>query len=707
MPGSGGLACYGVGNGTTWSVQANATVFAALATLATAPDLDESRNNREALRATALQLLGFILATHKSGPLATPCGRQWGHSWITVLSYTRMLHALPPLRPFLREADLLALERVLLSECDFLLTGYPVAACIEGASGRNKPESNLWNGAILYRAAALFPHAPNAALYRQRSTELLLNAISIPQDAASLATFRGKPLRDWHVGPNFTEEFGLNHHRYLNVGYMVICLSNIAMAYYACEDEGITPPPELFHHARELWQLVKSLTFADGRLWRIGGDNRVRYGYCQDYAIPVWLLAYDLWGDADAAQYLDGWLNQVETEQRGNADGGFLTARLAGLAQLSPLYYCRLEGDRAGTLSMAVRWTQRIVARALPTTPTPVLETWSDAFHGASMVRGKRLASWVWKGVEGPAGMVVPAHRSDLAEWEWNLAGRVVGAGCLTRAEPEAWASVAFPRGFLTHGSFHWIADLNPSEGSPPEQTARCQIVFAALPDDATVLVLQRATTTQPVYLNQVAGLGLRIPNDLFNGSKRRYRFLGAGHEIPGASTGALPTPGLLEAGDQIEVDGQLTITALYGGTLAILRPGHRQITLRNTHLQHSQQGGSLYCDEVIVPITSRQQFYPAGTRLYDIGANLCVGGAAQGIVRSSPHAEVRIIEGVDRAGWHYLLAVNFGPVGQVVALPAEAKAARTLCGPPPENSPSGETTLSLPPESSSLLQLG
>ena len=61
--------------------------------------------------------------------------------------------------------DRAALRRMFLSEADFLLTGYPVRA---GLVENNRPESNMWNGALLLRCALEYPDAPNAALYEEQ-----------------------------------------------------------------------------------------------------------------------------------------------------------------------------------------------------------------------------------------------------------------------------------------------------------------------------------------------------------------------------------------------------------------------------------------------------------------------------------------------------------------------------------------------------------
>ena len=210
-------------------------------------------------------------------------------------------------------------------------------------------------------------------------------------------------------------------------------------------------------------------------------DTRVRYCYCQDYAVPMWMMARDVWGDADAGLFLSGWIKLATVEQNSNSDGGFLSGRLAGLAVVSPLYYCRLEGDRAASLSMAACWSRRAPsAGEKKTAPFSAMTQWYDELHGAVMVRGKRMASWVWKAAQLSTGTIVPSDRSDLVEWQWNMAGRISGTGCTAHAEIGGWRIGRFAGGFVSSGSYHWEALNNPaSPGKAPGQSeGQCSPAF-------------------------------------------------------------------------------------------------------------------------------------------------------------------------------------------------------------------------------------
>ncbi|MBN2712176.1 MAG: hypothetical protein JXR97_07025, partial [Planctomycetes bacterium] len=355
LPGTG-LCCFGPGESGHWSLQTNGTAFTAFAIGA---KLAEKLENIPAgiradkLRDRALGMLRFAIKTHKSGTETCTDGERWGHFWISVLCLERMLAGIEALDEYLTDEDREDLRRVFMSESDWLLDEYTLVA---GPVDNNKPESNLWNGVMLMRTAMLYPDAPRAEEYRTRGRAFLLNSISLPADRDSQEIFGGKPLSEWHVGNNFFETLSLNHHGYLNVGYMVITLSNLAMFHFTCRLRGMEAPEELYLHAEELWDLVKLCTFPDGRMMRIGGDTRARYCYCQDYSLPVWFLAHDRFNDAGALGFEAPWLEQVKTDQDAGGDGTFLGARCAGMRKNSPNYFLRLEGDKAATLAMAAWW---------------------------------------------------------------------------------------------------------------------------------------------------------------------------------------------------------------------------------------------------------------------------------------------------------------------------------------------------------------
>lgn len=612
------IMCYGTGESHHWAVQTNMNAFAAFAVLATSPDLNEkviAMSQKELLGIT-LKMLRYTLRTHLSGESFCSNNKKWGHSWISVLALERMMHGFDAIGEFLSKEDKLAMRQILESESNNILDNYEIVAGIET---NNKPESNIWNGALLLRTASYYPDTPRKDEYLEKATTFFINGISIPSDKDLIEIFNGKTVQEMHIGPNFTKNFSLNHHGYMNVGYMVICMSNIAMLHFSLKERGGKVPDEVYFHAKELWDAIKQFTFSDGRLLRIGGDTRARYCYCQDYAVPMWLFAQDQYNDKDALQYESGWLQQVIKEMDFNADGSFLSSRLETIASHSTYYYTRLEGDRAVTMSYGAYWRRLFELQQKPTAVQELEIVWQDEFHGATMVRdANRIASWVWKSGQKPSGLCVPPNRSDMAEWQHNLSGELISSNT-SEATIISEGHGIFDGGFVNYGCAHWTEKEPFGEGETEDAFAQYGMVFAALPDKQTVICLQYAETTRRIYLKKTKGLGLKIPNDLFNDFKRKYVSAEDSLELKGCpeteETIKLKSPWL-------NIDDCLSVFTIYGDKhLTIYRPAKRQINIKKKPTLTS-----LYADEICSEFKANRNIEPSNKVVIDTGAVLMTG---------------------------------------------------------------------------------
>lgn len=633
-PGRADLVSYGPGVHGHWSLQTHTTAFTAFSELAANAQTDLSRTgmSRDELWTRAFQMLRFTLHGHKSGSGTCVDGQQWGHSWISNLCIERMMHGVENMEIYLTDEDQEGLYRVLTSECDWLLDHYSVTAGL--LAGQNKPESNMWNGSVLWRTALMYPDAPRAAEYMEKGMAFLLNATSYPQDAESLVEYAGKPLKDWHVGANFFESSACNHHGYMNVGYINITLSNLAMLHFSGRHWGWKLPDALYLHIKDVWPLTKTCVFPDGRLLRIGGDTRVRYCYCQDYAIAVWLLMRDYLGDTDTAFFEEGWLKQVAEEQATNADGSFMGTRLRRLEEASPLYYTRLEGDKAASLSMGACWHRRFhefVERPYSEEIVKPLQLWSDDYHGSMLSRSdKRIASWTWIAGERPMGLCLPTDGSDLAEWRFNLSGQVKSTGMVQEINVNPVVKRTFEGGFITSGHLDVVSKVPLAEGESEDVVARTHVACVALPDDGTMVVLQRSKAINRFYFRMLKGLFLNVPNDVFNGGFRKLSSAGGKDEMlrtrPGRGT-------VLNCGEWLSLDDRLSVVSLNGQPLMLNRPERPTVCIKQaTYQQHNEAlGGWLYAEEICQgacyegPATS----YDAGDVLFEAAAAIRVGSTA------------------------------------------------------------------------------
>ncbi|HEV7299717.1 MAG TPA: hypothetical protein VGN72_10160 [Tepidisphaeraceae bacterium] len=570
VPGNPALGCFGTGY-DWWGVQTNAKYVAAMAVLSTRAEL--SNADRDWARQRALAALRFCIASHMSGPLACTDGRQWGQTWISGLGIERMMHGVAAIDEHLTAADRAGLQRMLESECDWLLTDYRRGSNVGikidkwNDSGKNDPESNLWNGAILWRTAAMYPDHPHAARWREHGLAFLAAGVSIAADANDDTVYDGLPLKQRHVGAGFFDSYALDHHGYFNVGYMAICVSNAAILHFDLKRLNL-PAPQLLHlHQRDLWRTLRPLIFTDGRLVRMGGDTRVRYAYCQEYLVPSLLYAADHLGDAIAVELMDGYLSLCETEAAYNGDGSFYGRRLAALANHNPYYYVRLEGDRINALSMALAYAPLVrPKKKVEADPSPTV-LWSDREYGAAMHRSPtRLASFAWRAKGLTQGLCVPPDRSDLAEWEQNLAGEITfvhdphSGNKLRRLVRHDVREM--PGGFITSGTIVEGAQLFIAEGWTGKDLGLHYLAFVALPDDRTVVGIQvcRAAALRALVRN-VKGLRLNVPNDLFNNFTRQLDIAGGTVQLNAAANNEVVSLDSRWA----TIDGRLSVVGLYG----------------------------------------------------------------------------------------------------------------------------------------------
>ncbi len=660
-----------------WGVQSHQKYVAAAAIIAAREDTDASR--RERARARAMAGLRWTLDNHVSGSGRCCDGTQWGHSWISALGIVRMLHGMTRLAPFLDDRDREALRRVLWSEADWLCTEYRrgpasgIHASKWNHEGHNDPESNHWNGAILWRIAAQYPDAPRAAAWREQAHRFLINGASRACDARDERVVAGRPVRERHVGPNFFDHFALDHHGYMNVGYMVVTLSSAAMAHFDLAEAGLPRPESLDHGMEGLWDTTRRMVFRDGRLMRIGGDSRVRYAYCQDMLGSALLYAADRLGDPHALGVADAQIELIAREAgAAPGDGRLFSERLADLERELPLYYTRLESDRAVALSMYLAWRPRVAAPAAAA-ETSALEvsaggTWAEPEHGDALHRcPTRFASFAWRGHGWTIGLCVPPDASDLADWWQNLVSvvRFMGDGTQDGTVGHAarhrrlfgyWVR-GIEGGFLTCGAV--IEGMNlEGESLKMGDMARHDIAFAALPDGHTVIGLERVTIgPKRAWITELKGLHLNIANDVYNRFRRDLRSPAGLRSLigPAARDEDIPL-----GGRWANVDERLGAALLYGADEFVLSRSARR------------RGGryrTLHVEELCAPC--RSGAFPAepGEIVLDVGWAALASADAQTTAafaaRAAGAAPVRegnrravTIEGLD--GRRYTVVADF-----------------------------------------------
>lgn len=626
IPGKPGLGCYGTGY-NSWGVQTNQKFISAMAVLAAyGKELSDPGIDLNQVRQQALAALRFALQSHQSGSGYCTDGTRWGHTWISAIGIERMLHGIHLLKPWFTSEDNDGLRAMLTSEADWLTDHYNrnghegVVAGQWHISRKNAPESNLWNGGLLYRTANLYPDHPRAQAWTERGHEFLLNGVSVPADAQDERIFAGKPLREWHRGANFFPHYALDHHGYLNVGYMATCTSHAAILHFDLRQSNLPACESVHLHQADLWRVIQAMIFDDGRLARIGGDTRQRYTYCQDYLLPSLFYAHDYLHDPQALQLAEKFFKTIDAETKYNGDGSFYGKRLAVLREQSPYYHSRLESDRACVLGMVIVYGNLLKdpqVKPVESNPKPMTVAWSEHEHGAVLHRsGTRLASFSWRAHGVSQGLCLPPWDGHLAEWENSLTGRIDFVHHPHSERPGARASrkliehhiTEFPGGFITSGAVMEGVNLQLSEGWTGSDSAVHQQVFAALPDDHTVVGLQFCRVgPSRRYLRLVQGMTLQLPNDLFN-QEHRHLLTEQGAMILRRDLKEDEIRSLQSR--WFNVEGHLAAVGLYGAdtfTLdrSITRRGgvHQSLHVETFAWYHKQQQSSVNPGQVLLDV--------------------------------------------------------------------------------------------------------
>lgn len=626
-----------------WGMQTSLK-YAGAAAVVAARHPDAERRSFALARSEAAFRHAF--AAHVSGTGRCADGAQWGHTWISALALERAIHGWALVRDSLPDSDRAAFDRVLASEADWLSTEYHrgsepgVQAALWGRSGKNDPESNLWNGALLWRATTLLDDAAEVTAarrdrWRERSLEFLANGVSVAADAAVTDKLDGRPLSQRHRGPNFFDSYSLDHHGYLNLGYMVVCTSQAALLHFDHQAAGLPVPELLPLHQAELWDRIRSCVTPDGRLVRIGGDSRVRYTYCQEFLPHSAMYAATALDDPAALEFVHAHLALVQQERDWTAErgeAGFYGARLAALRAASPYYYVRLETDRANALGFIATYGPTLdwelpAPRPTATSPSPQRShpVWSDDVHGFAMVRGeRRLASYCWQAFTTTQGLCVPVAHGDMAEYHLNLTphldieGQAQGYfyqasnGTPPREVIRRWIGT-FDGGFATVGEVAEGTRLAIAEGWTGGPAATSTIAFVALPDDATVLGVHRVVTSDWwVGVRDAFGLNLQVPNDVANGGTRTLRTDHGERALPGPAE----QPGT----------EQLGRWAVFDEVLAVASLDAQDLFLRRDPTVGGGPHHSLGVETVAHPGLTNRHYQPPGTVVVDSAFLVRVG---------------------------------------------------------------------------------
>lgn len=133
----------------------------------------------------------------------------------------------------------------------------------------------------------------------------------------------------------------------------------------------------------------------------------------------------------------------------------------------------------------------------------------------------------------------------------------------------------------------------------------RHDLLVAALPDDRTLVYLDRWTALSDITITRQEGLGWHVANDLFNGNRRLLHFAGGRQEVVGIPEGQAAERWQSLPGRWLNVDGRVGLALLHGeGEMwlrdsAVRRGGAASICFEDVYFPFSDKPRTCRAGEV------------------------------------------------------------------------------------------------------------
>ncbi len=251
-------------------VRQNATVAAALAVLSEYGRFDEklAGATREQVRADALALVRYLAVTHVANFLPTGDDQPWGDQWQSAHWTWFVGQAAWLLWERLPDDIRIMVARLVAHEANRFNQRLPD----DGEWRDTKAEENGWNSGAPALACCMFPHHPNAALWRERAIVYMINAFTVSADHADATLVDGKPVKDRVTTVCLHDDFTLENHRRVHPDYLSTFTLNLRNAILF-KLGGQEIPQATFHHVPDVFRVLAYLTARNGSLFYVNGQD--------------------------------------------------------------------------------------------------------------------------------------------------------------------------------------------------------------------------------------------------------------------------------------------------------------------------------------------------------------------------------------------------------------------------------------------------
>jgi len=533
-------------SGGNEGIRAVANTALACAVLARHTDALDAAERR-AYTDRAIAGIRYAAESHVMGSQKCVDGKQWGNSWQSAMWTANMGFAAWILWADL-DAELRAsVERVVAYEADRFLDRKPPG----NRWGDTKAEEIGWDQTCISLAANMFPEHPNAARWKEKSVEYMMNALSVPRDAKDERIVDGRRVKDWVCTVNVHPDFTLENHGFFHPTYTMVSPAEVGQGAMFYAYAGRPIPQAAGHHLMDNWRLLQTImlpsgcwAFPQGMDWALNSDGHIHY--------LAWLATYEK--DPLAA----GMEKRVAQYIRGH-QALFGDGRFAGPS--SRLGFAR-EAIQAERISYAYLMHKLLGSAQEEETieGTAFLKgvrryTFVDVMTHRT---GSKFASFSWKykimglvmpigpGHEGNPYFATPITNGLVGTFnlEGNADGRI-------RVAERSWRKTA--DGFQTEGTLLLNGGLLKQE-----------LKFVSI-GEKTAVYLDRVTALSDVTVGRELGVPVGIENDEFAGNRRTLYHQGGSQVILGPETESL----IRIPGRWANVDGRLGVVMALGSGIA------------------------------------------------------------------------------------------------------------------------------------------
>lgn len=369
--------------------------------------------DRDAWRKTAVALLRYLTASHVSNGGACVNGKPWGNQWQSAMWARAAGMAGWFLWDHLDENLQAAVARLVEFEADRFIQNTPRS----GLRNNTAAEENAWNALITSLACNMMPEHPRAKAWEEASLSYLYNSFSVAADATDATPGDwGRPIKDWVVTVNAHDDFTVENHGLVHMGYLKNTASELQECIVPWLIMGRKVPAACMHHVPEVLDLlIDCMGWDGGPLYFAGTDWKIYHE--QTCEIVPYAMFSLLKADRRAA-FLEGialdWIARQQQAEKGFYNvrrdleyGGLCATRLIACCLAHGIVDSRPEPITAAEFDRLASGTRHLVAGKAVVHRTPSKLTsfaWAQKRMALAM---PREGTWVvWPHFASYLGMV-------------------------------------------------------------------------------------------------------------------------------------------------------------------------------------------------------------------------------------------------------------------------------------------------------------